>query len=74
MSLLFSDIEIEELAEGLISQFLGQRRQIPLWIDIEGFLTGYLKLSLKYRSFAEDDCSKIGFISDGLTPLRVIEG
>lgn len=63
----FTDVEIEELAEGLIRQFL-RRRQIPLWVDIEGFLTGYLKLPLKYRSFAEDDRSKIGFISDGITP------
>lgn len=70
----FSDIEIEELAEGLIRQYLGQQREIPLWVDIEGFLTSYLGLPLKYRSFAEDDCSKIGFISDGVTPLRVMNG
>lgn len=74
MSLCFTEIEIEELAEGLIRQFLGRQQQIPLRVDIEGFLTGYLKLPLKYRSFAEEDCSKIGFISDGITPLRVMEG
>lgn len=74
MNSCFTDIEIEELAEGLIRQFLGRQREIPLWVDIESFLTGYLKLPIKYRSFAEDDCSKIGFISDGITPLRVIEG
>ena len=74
MNSCFTDIEIEELAEGLIRQFLGRQREIPLWVDIENFLTGYLKLPLKYRSFAEDDCSKIGFISDGITPLRVMDG
>lgn len=74
MNSCFTDNEIEELAEGLIRQFLGQRRTIPQWVDIEGFLTGFLKLPLKYRSFAEDDRSKIGFISDGITPLRVMEG
>lgn len=74
MSLFFSDIEIEELAEGLIRQFQGQRQDVPQRVDIESFLTNYLKLPLKYRSFVEDDRSKIGFISDGITPLRVIEG
>lgn len=43
-------------------------------MDIEGFLTGYLGLPLKFRNFAEEDASKIGFISDGITPLRVMEG
>lgn len=70
----FTDNEIEELAEGLIRQFLGQRRSIPQRVDIEGFLTGFLKLPLKYRSFAEEDYNRIGFISDGITPLRVMEG
>lgn len=55
-------------------QFLGQRRSTPFRVDIESFLTGFLKLPLKYRSFAEEDYSKIGFISDGITPLRVMEG
>jgi len=70
----FTDIEIEELAEGLIHQFFGQRRSLPLSVDIESFLVGYLGLPLKYRSFAEADTSKIGFISDGITPLWVMEG
>lgn len=74
MKSCFSDMEIEELAEGLMRQYLGQKWDIPLRVDIEGFLTGYLCLPLKYRSFAEDDCSKIGFISDGITPLQVMEG
>lgn len=73
MSSFFSDMEIEELAEGLMRQYLGQQRDIPLRVDIEGFLTGYLGLPLKYRSFAEDDFSKIGFISDGITPLRIMD-
>ena len=72
MSSCFSDIEIEELAEGLMRQYLGKLREVPLQVDIEGFLTGFLKLPLKYRSFAEDDFGKIGYISDGVTPLRVM--
>lgn len=42
-------------------------------MDMEGSLTVYLKLPLKYRSFAEEGSGKIGFISDGITPLRVME-
>ena len=72
MSSCFSDMEIEELAEGLMRQYLGKLREVPLQVDIEGFLTGFLKLPLKYRSFAEDDFGKIGYISDGVTPLRVM--
>lgn len=74
MTSFFSDVEMEELAEGLIRQFLGQDLEVPLRVDIEGFLTGHLGLPLKFRSFAEEDFSKIGFISDGITPLRVMEG
>ncbi len=73
MNSCFTDMEIEELTEGLIRQFLGQQ-SIPLQVDMEGFLTSYLKLPLKYRSFAEEDSSKIGFILDGITPLRVMAG
>ena len=32
-----------------------------------------MKLPLLYRSFAEQDTDKIGFIADGITPLRVHE-
>lgn len=74
MSLCFTDYEIEELAEGMIRQFLGQQRTLPLRVDITRFLTGYLGLPLRYRSFAEADHGKIGFISDGITPLRVLNG
>lgn len=74
MNSCFTDMEIEELAEGMIRQYLGTRENAPLKVDIEGFLTGYLKLPLKFRSFAEEDSGKIGFISDGITPLRVFAG
>lgn len=70
----FTNNEIEELAEGMVRQYLGPLREIPLRVDIEGFLTDYLQLTLMYRSFAERDFGKIGFIADGITPLRVMEG
>ncbi len=66
MKSCFTNYEIEELAEGMMRQYLGQQRKIPLRVDIEGFLTNYLRLPLEYHRFAEEDLGKIGFISDGI--------
>ena len=71
---IFSCDEIDELGEGLIRQYLGADAERTYCVDIEGFATDYLKLPLLYRSFAEQDTDKIGFIADGITPLRVHEG
>ena len=68
---IFSYDEIDELGEGLIRQYLGTDAERTCCVDIEGFATDYLKLPLLYRSFAEQDTDKIGFIADGITPLRV---
>lgn len=70
---IFSYEEIDELGEGLIRQFLGADAGRTCCVDIEGFVTDFLKLPLLYRSFAEQDTDKIGFIADGVTPLRVYE-
>ena len=71
---IFSYDEIDELGEGLIRQYLGADAERTCCVDIEGFATDYLKLPLLYRSFAEQDTDKIGFIADGITPLRIHEG
>lgn len=68
----FTVDEVEELAEGMVRQYLGKQREPPLRVDMDGFLTGYLCLPLEYHSFAEDDLGKIGFISDGATPLLIL--
>ena len=70
---IFSYDEIDELGEGLIRQYLGADAERTCCVDIEGFATDYLKLPLLYRSFAEQDTDKFGFIADGITPLRVHE-
>ena len=62
------------MGEGLIRQYLGKEAERTCCVDIEGFVTDFLKLPLLYRSFAEEDSDKIGFIADGVTPLRVYEG
>jgi len=71
---IFSYEELDELGEGLIRQYLGTEAERTCCVDIEGFVTDFLKLPLLYRSFAEEDSDKIGFIADGVTPLRVYEG
>lgn len=71
---IFSYEELDELGEGLIRQYLGKEAEHTCCVDIEGFVTDFLKLPLLYRSFAEEDSDKIGFIADGVTPLRVYEG
>ncbi len=70
---MFSYDEIDELGEGLIRQYLGTDADTTYCVDIEGFVTDFLKLPLLYRSFAEQDTDKIGFIADGITPLQVFE-
>lgn len=70
---IFSYDEIDELGEGLIRQYLGADAERTCCVDIEGFATEYLKLPLLYRSFAEQYTDKIGFIADGITPLRIHE-
>lgn len=73
MRFCFTNNEIEELAEGMMLQYLGRRRDMPLCVDIDGFLAKYLKLPVEYYFLAEDDFGKIGFISDGITPLKVAD-
>ncbi len=73
MNACFLNNEIEELAEGMMLQYLGKQREIPPQVDIDGFVIHYLRLPVAYCSFAEDDMDKIGFISDGITPLHIME-
>ena len=70
---MFSHDQIDELGEGLIRQYLGAEPDTSFCVDIEGFVTEFLGLPLVYRTFAEKDSDKIGFISDGITPLFVYE-
>lgn len=64
--------ELDSLGEGLSKDYLRKsRKQNELPFDIEGFITGYLGLTIIYENFAEEDKSKIGFVSDGERPLLV---
>ena len=65
--------EIEELAESLVRKFHGSRNKLPQAVDIDAFVTKFLKLPIEYHSFAKSDSSKIGFIADGVSPLWIYQ-
>lgn len=62
--------EIDELCERLIYEYMGNDGAGKP-VDIIGFTTGFLKLTILYANIAEEDMSKLGFLSDGRTPLLV---
>jgi len=72
MTILTYD-EIDELGDGLIRQYLETDAENCFCVDIEGFVTDFLGLPILYRTIAEKDSDKIGFISDGITPVLVYE-
>ena len=64
--------ELDELGEGLVRSYLKKAKiaRLPKCVDIEG-LANSLGLTIVYEQFAEDDYDKIGFLSDGITPLKI---
>ena len=72
MKYLTTNDEIERLCEAMIRDFLKSRHCADaLCVDIETFVTQYLGIPVVYESFAELDPGRIGFLSDGIRPLRV---
>ncbi len=63
--------ELNELSEGLIEVYLSKRNPRVPYIDIEKFITDFLKLKIEYVSFGEADSGKVGFLADGTTPLLI---
>lgn len=68
---MFTYEEIDELGDGLMKSYLGDKAESVLRADIEGFTENYLRLPVEYQSFAGNDLDKLGFISDGITPLEI---
>jgi len=69
---LVSFQELDVLGEGLVKDYAKKvHRSNAMCLDIEGFITDYLGLSITYEDIAEEDKSKIGFLSDGKSPLLV---
>lgn len=72
MTKCISGRELNELGEGLVTAYLRNSGAavLPRCVDIEG-LANYLGLTVTFEEFAEDDFDKIGFLSDGQTPLKI---
>ena len=72
MSSLISNRELDELGDGLVRHYLAHSgmQATARCIDVEG-LANFLGLTVTYETFAEKDFDKIGFLSDGKTPLLV---
>ena len=71
---MFTYEEIDELGDGLMRSYLGDKAGSVLRADIEGFTENYLRLPVEYHSFAGNDLDKLGFISDGVTVNTVPDG
>ncbi len=64
---------IEEIAEGIILDYLKDKADEVTCIDIEGLLVDYFKLDIRYEKIAEDDFNIDGFISNGVASLKIWE-
>ena len=75
MNSLISNRELDELGDGLVRHYLAHSgmQATARCIDIVG-LANFLGLTVTYETFAEKDFDKIGFLSDGKTPLLVRRG
>ena len=68
-----SNEEMECLCEAMIKDFFKSKHYTnSLCVDIEAFVTEYLKLPIVYDSFAESDPGRIGYLSDGIRGLWVL--
>lgn len=70
MKSFVSTSEVNELCEALVLDYVKGNSK-SFCVDIEGFITEYLKLNIVYAPFAEDDLTKEGFLSDGIHPVRI---
>lgn len=69
MSYLMNGVVLDEYAESVVRNYLDGRK--VQCVDIEDLITSYLGLTIVYETIAEEDLGKIGFISDGQTPIWI---
>ena len=73
MTNYISRAEAEELCDGLIQQFIGDVSTMPESIDIDTFVSKFLKCTVVYENIIEEDRDKIGFTGDGRRPIRIMK-
>lgn len=72
MKAMFSYSELDDLAEELVKDYMDKKKESRvLCVDIEGFITEYMKMSLVYENIAEENPNRIGFLANGIKPLFV---
>lgn len=69
MSYLMNGAVLDELAENVVRDYLNGREVQS--VDIEDLAASYLGLTIVYETIEEEDLGKIGFISDGQTPIWI---
>lgn len=55
----------------MIQQYIGSGAQIPTSVNIDGFVRDFLRCTVIYEAFAEEDRDRIGFTGDGKCALRI---
>ena len=67
--------ELDELGTGVVLTYMKKSGAagLPRCVDIEG-IANSMGLNVVYETFAEDDFDKIGFLSYGITPLKIKRG
>ena len=68
MQVFISNKEIYEIADALVRTFSGGSP--PKMVDIDE-ISARLCIPVQYEAFAEDEQDKVGFLSDGVKPLKV---
>lgn len=68
----YSRVEIDELGEEIVRQFIDGYTPDAECVNIELFVTDYLKLPLVYENFAEEETDRLGFTSNGKRKLKVM--
>ena len=69
----YTKAEIKTLSDALIKSYVGPKFNTLTYVDIEGFVKEFLKLEIVYENIVNDDRLTVGFISDGVIPLKIEE-
>ena len=70
---IVSNAEIECLGSQMVSRFFRGNEYDTQRVDIDSLVEKYLKLKVVYMTICEDNKDRIGFLSDGRTPLHILE-
>lgn len=74
MRKFYTDEEIDDLTENIRKTYETITHQKNHWcLDIQDLMKTMFGLNVVYENIAEDDRGKIGFYSDGVTPLWIFK-